>query len=476
MALKAKDLLYKYLGFGTGAEEAVKNSLNKKHLYLMALFTIFLFEFMMTQIYLDSRFYAEETGPWGFRLHYIMTAVMALGFVSFSLSRRFTKSIAVRRLVLIATYGLYFAGAVTSFVTDSLSVLAVAGCLTGCCLSMLGGAIYYYVAEGLVNHPAMGRLMGICSALAVFIQIAVHQILTPVSFLFVILFGFGLSVIGSLQLDNEWMFDEPLEYAGKNDGKKLAGNKEVLIRVLITAMIYILVGVTDKICVAVTASGNPVMYNWPRLGLGLSYLVIGFFADLSHKRYLYLITICTILPIICIPMVMNAGYYAPAMFAYYFLVGSQILCISLIFWELAPRTAFPYLTASLGRATNACVEILFLLPFTSDFVWGTVLETAMIMGLLLILSLSGLLPVSNALVVKPDRMGLFIERFALTPREKDILSDLLKNDDNMNKVAERVGVSERAAYRHLNNIYQKTGTTSRLQLMRLFYENPEEKG
>ena len=100
----------------------------------------------------------------------------------------------------------------------------------------------------------------------------------------------------------------------------------------------------------------------------------------------------------------------------------------------------------------------------------------MIMGLLLILSLSGRLPVSNALVVKPDRMGLFIERFALTPREKDILSDLLKNDDNMNKVAERVGVSERAAYRHLNNIYQKTGTTSRLQLMRLFYENPEEKG
>ena len=112
-----------------------------------------------------------------------------------------------------------------------------------------------------------------------------------------------------------------------------------------------------------------------------------------------------------------------------------------------------------------------LLPIFSGFVSCLILETLLLAGLIVLLTLNGLLNTDAAETPEnTDKSRLFIERYALTPREKDLMELLLTCDDNIKEVAVKMAVSERVAYRHLNNIYEKTGCSSRLQLLRLYYE------
>ena len=54
-----------------------------------------------------------------------------------------------------------------------------------------------------------------------------------------------------------------------------------------------------------------------------------------------------------------------------------------------------------------------------------------------------------------------------------MLRELLKNDGNMQEIADALEISQRTAYRHLNSIYEKTGVDSRLALIRLYFEARE---
>ena len=96
----------------------------------------------------------------------------------------------------------------------------------------------------------------------------------------------------------------------------------------------------------------------------------------------------------------------------------------------------------------------------------------MLIGIVILMSLSGLLtpaPVGSE-ETEIDRTSIFSEQFSLTPREKDLLTILINSDDNMKEAAVKMSVSERVVYRHLKNIYEKTGTSSRHQLMKKYYE------
>ena len=72
-----------------------------------------------------------------------------------------------------------------------------------------------------------------------------------------------------------------------------------------------------------------------------------------------------------------------------------------------------------------------------------------------------------------DHIALFSERYNLTPRERDLLKLMLERDDEIPDLAASMNVSTRTVYRHLNNIYEKTGTESRYAIMRLYYETKE---
>ena len=70
-----------------------------------------------------------------------------------------------------------------------------------------------------------------------------------------------------------------------------------------------------------------------------------------------------------------------------------------------------------------------------------------------------------------DKFLAFTKAYHFTPRECDVLKELLTSDDTMKNIAEALGISERMLYRYMNNLYQKTGAETRAALMKLYYES-----
>ena len=70
-----------------------------------------------------------------------------------------------------------------------------------------------------------------------------------------------------------------------------------------------------------------------------------------------------------------------------------------------------------------------------------------------------------------DKFLAFTQKYHFTPRECDVLKELLTSDDTMKNIAEALGISERMLYRYMNNLYQKTGAETRAALMKLYYES-----
>ncbi|MFR4018809.1 MAG: helix-turn-helix transcriptional regulator [Clostridia bacterium] len=59
--------------------------------------------------------------------------------------------------------------------------------------------------------------------------------------------------------------------------------------------------------------------------------------------------------------------------------------------------------------------------------------------------------------------------FSLTDREKDVLYTLLCSEESAQKIAEELGISRAALYRHIASLNEKTGTGSRIGLMQFFF-------
>ena len=71
----------------------------------------------------------------------------------------------------------------------------------------------------------------------------------------------------------------------------------------------------------------------------------------------------------------------------------------------------------------------------------------------------------------PDqRCATFAERYALTPRETEVLKAVTADDRPLKQIAADLGISLRVVQRHLTSLYGKTNTQSRIGLTKLFWE------
>lgn len=82
-------------------------------------------------------------------------------------------------------------------------------------------------------------------------------------------------------------------------------------------------------------------------------------------------------------------------------------------------------------------------------------------------------PPDPADLYAPERVAAFAERFALTPRETDVLAPLLRGRSLAN-IAERLYVTAGTVKTHTLHIYRKTGVGGRQELMDLFERGPDE--
>ena len=78
--------------------------------------------------------------------------------------------------------------------------------------------------------------------------------------------------------------------------------------------------------------------------------------------------------------------------------------------------------------------------------------------------------VDDAAIDPEAHLADFAGRFSLTPRETEVLAAATADERPLKHVAADMGISLRVLQRHLTSLYQKTGTQSRVGLMKLFWE------
>ncbi|MCR5487481.1 MAG: hypothetical protein K6F35_08100 [Lachnospiraceae bacterium] len=458
-----------------GMSRMAQAGIHRKHILLTVLFSVYMFEYMMTLIFMDQSVYALKQG--GTLIHYLRSPILAAGFLLFPFSR-LKGGIRSRRagyLLMNLAYAFSMLGVLYAGNPYASAVFSLTGLLA---LGALGGAVYYFVAMGFVNHPYLGRLTGAGGAAAFLMQIAAQQLISArLVFLIVMVLGFGLVIFASTRIAYEWMFEDPLEYSSGREKGETPGRTKILFGILAMCLLYFFLGVTDQILVSGNFAGDMTIYAWPRLGGALGYVLGGILADLGRRKWLEISAFCMTVIALPVPFMLSEGHTAGAAFLYYVVVLGQIVYMNLFFWDLAPMQKHPELWASLSRILS-CLVMIFI-PLISGFsvMASIMVETVITVAVILCISLGGYYPESREEgAEKKDRMADFVQRYGLTPRERDLLMELLQNDGNIQDVADAMQISQRAAYRHLNNVYEKTGTDSRHALLRAYYEHELDIG
>ena len=441
-------------------------------------------EYMLSLICMDRSAYAlAETGA---VLHYLKMPALIAGFLFFPLSRALDFNIRVRRSVFVALNVIYIAG--MSLITGIIPVGGLPAYIISCIISLLalgflGGAVYYYMAMGFVGHPYTGRLSGLGGAAAFLIQMAALYLISSALLIFILLlagFFFTVYSILSSRETTEWMFDEPLEYAQKNDSA-LPGKNKIASGMAAMLLLYMICGMTDTILVSMNFSGDMSMYAWPRLFGAVGYILGGFLADIDHRKWLHTAAFCMTILCIPIPLILNEGYTTVGTCIYYVIVVGQIVYLNVFFWDLAPKTAHPELWAGMSRVLSGATVIILPLFSGASIMTAIIFEVVFTAAAMVLIVLGGYFPIyESPAAAEPDEsniaadpMMVFSGQYRLTPRETQILSALLESDDDIQSISSSLDITTRTVYRHLNNIYEKTGTSSRHSLMRLYYESKE---
>ena len=69
-----------------------------------------------------------------------------------------------------------------------------------------------------------------------------------------------------------------------------------------------------------------------------------------------------------------------------------------------------------------------------------------------------------------DKIDAFVEAYALTEREKEVLIQLLTNKEGINSMIEQLYISRSSFYRYVDKLCDKTNTTSRKEFLHFFHD------
>ena len=455
---------------------------------LASLFAIYMSEYMLSLICMDKAAYALEGA--GEVLHYLKMPALAIGFLMFPLSWHICTQIRTRRLVVLISNILFIFGMMAVmgfFASGGLYVCIISSAVSLLSLGFLGGAVYFYFAMGFVEHPYMGRLSGAAGAVAFIVQMGVsYHARADIIMLIVLLAGFAFMAYITISSRErfEWMFDEPLEYAKKGD-PSLPGARTIAAGVIGMFMIYMICGLTDTIIVSMNFAGDMSMYDWPRLFGAVGYLVGGFLADIGRRKWILICAVCMAVLSIPLPILLREDHIIFGTCLYYIIAVSQLVFLNMVFWDIAPKTSHPQLVAGLGRIL-ACAGSIIIPAFSHiQAVTGMIIQVIFTVVIIVCIAAGRYFPESASVkdASKPDagesespsdnnaKLREFANKHRLTPRETDMLIPLIKSDDDVQVIAANMNISARTVYRHINSIYEKTGTETRYALMRYYYES-----
>ena len=307
--------------------------------------------------------------------------------------------------------------------------------------------------------------------------------------------------------------------SGNEPGTRSNATRTAAKFALTVACMVFLFSTLDNIVTLADAQGQLDAETWPRLFLAASGLAAGFVFDLREHRLMgpvmFCATLLSALSILCIEMGESP---VAGLVVFYLTAGFFVVFFTAGFFMLAPRTKNPRLWASMGRIVNNACALAFVKPSLAlvqsegiALVMTAVIVLFAITSLLFSslglmqgtfgnLRLSGqaaehqTAEQAKAASVTPngkqaraaflddsasaqsERIDAFTCNFDLTPRETEVLENVLTSEKTLQQIADDMGMSLRMLQRHLSAIYAKTNTKTRAGLTNCFFSMPTESG
>lgn len=443
---------------------------------LVAFYMLFYFVNAVT-VSLENDTFQRWMGPEAASaMHYLAVGMVGIGTLCFALSRKIFSKVGERRLLmatLILVYVFGLSGMLLSINKFGAIVCAImAGMLSG----FLGGAVYYYLAIQMEGKPWSGFLFGVGTATGIVLQYTFWNTLKLKWVLVIILLVLFIIVTQRILIKPEMeFFENSLPYVKEDESWDRMVRRQFLLLLLISLSYEIYFCLTDVYLVQAFFQGTINSYAWPLLFRAVGFLCAGFFADLKKGKYFGVVVFCGLLPNLITSLSLSGLASGLILSMFYFAVGVQECFLAFAFMTLSVRSRHPEVWAGFGKvfylfealwALLIRVEIsekVFLLVQIGLLIFSLLLCT---MGELNIF----LRPVKQK-KEEEDPLECFAVSKGLTPREKEVLQELLNSEDNMKDLAARLLLSERVLYRYVKNIHDKTGTTSRAGLVKVYYES-----
>ena len=402
-------------------------------------------------------------------IHYGKMFVLGAGFFLFYVSHRFCHLELCRKSILVLFCLVQLACMASAFLVSGIPILMMLYVLS---LGYLGGVAYYDFSLFIKNAAFGGLLFGVTITVTSIFQSIWKLLEINARWMCV------LSVILYCLLTIVYLFGNVCKIE-QNDKKRGMGQKylsrENLRMLLIVLCSYAILAACEVNWVYVQESGGVQMYTATRIFMGIGALCIGVIYD--QKRDWLNLSFFAVLLLDFIA-IYDSDYTTVRLSIFYFCAGAFNAYVNLVFLGVAAESRMPKLVASMGRILSV-VEIVLYTFFGLTLRYRVFFTSIVILILLLFLVLVIFgNPLNDGMVKteekqEPDEgevFRVFAENYHLTNREADVVRVLVSSEDSMKMLAEKLEISERMLYRHMNGIYKKTGCQSRAGIVKSFFD------
>ena len=474
----------------------IKHKIKKHNLiFLIFFFSVYIYEYMLTLTFNDHRNIAVSNASWQLTLHYIDYVLVAAGFVSFALLRRIFKNEKARIRLLVIPNLVYFISVIALYFIKSVILYSVMAMLSAFSLGVLGGRVYFCMSLALAQTPYIGKVMAISASVAVLLQYLLQEHLNIIFGIPVMLvLGFSATLWLAVKKPWEWLGEDCLPYERESAEAKEEIHKRLLILTLTVAALSVIGTFYDTQMMRLNVQTNYQEFNyysWPRLFIIAGYVLIGFIGDIKKQKYVPLATLCMAMFAVFNPILFGElENYQFNMCLYYICLGVSIVYFNLMFWNIAQKTKKPELWAGMGRVISGLADAVLAAVCIADLPLNFIIGIDILMFVVLVVSLAagGYLLIGNkaekrskdtgtageSVTSTQERLKLYAERCALTPREAEVLERLMTTEDGVQEIADSLYISRRMVQRYISSIYEKTETKTRLGLFQSYMNFTKE--
>lgn len=378
-------------------------------------------------------------------------------------------------------------------------LIIVAGCLFiifGC----IGSNIYFQVTKMLGHSKDLAKVVGISYGIGLMLQFISNNIISnPKIELMLIAVYMMLTcyiivkVESGIFYENEAEPKESIDISNEKDDYRICIQNKVrkkderstgLIALLIVVVILMscVFSTLDNVVTLYHAKGTTDIGQLPRILLALSGIVAGILFDIKKRKFMSIIMYSvTLLSTISILVIVTGGSFMVGLIVFYLSAGFFVTYFSTAFMELSLYTEHVRVFTGLGRCVNNfCAAFIALGSIKLFESKNVVLITTISLVLFVLISITMLIYQSVYAKMKNDttksssttdeeKVNEFCQQYKLTPREKEVLKELIKSNDSVQNIAKSLYISRAALYRHISNITNKTDTENRVELIKFFY-------